>query len=189
LQKMRFRTPLPIEIQKSFTSPRGKTIQAPGGYPWLKPTWGCGAVEVEIDPATYIPSVIGIWLVVQAGSLLNYQQARAHLEGTVIQAVNWVLHQRWTQMGGYLEPRVSRLRNLLGSSKTPKIHITFVDEDGLPIQEKKTGYIDEEPLGIGEIAQAIIPSALISALSQAAGRFFDQIPVSPQEIYQYMELP
>jgi CO/xanthine dehydrogenase Mo-binding subunit len=189
LQKMRFRTPLPIEVQKSFTSPRGKTVQAPHGYPWLKPTWACGAVEVEIDPSTYIPSVLGIWLVVQAGSLLNFQQARAHLEGTVIQSVNWVLHQRWTQVGGYLEPRVSRLRNLLGSSKTPKIHITFVDEDGFPISEKKSGHIEEEPLGIGEIAQSIIPSALISALSQAAGRFFDQIPVSPQEIYQYMELP
>jgi len=168
IQKLRFRNPLPIVVEKSFSPSRSFTLTSPGGYPWIKPSWASAAVEVQVDPVTYRASVTGIWVVVQAGSILNFAQARAHVEGTVIQAVNWVLR---------------------GLHRTPKIEIHFIDDHGVALVERKSSTHDLQPLGLGELAQAVVPPALASALSQATGQFFDQIPITPEVIHRYMEVP
>ena len=45
------------------------------------------------------------------------------------------------------------------------------------------------PGGINEIAESLVPAAFVTALSQAAGVYFDQIPLTAKIIQSYLEEP
>lgn len=185
VQKRRFRDPLPISVSKSFQVPRTRKSVP---YPWLPTSWAATVVEVRVDPVTYLPSVSEIWMAIQAGAILNLGMARGHVQGAVIQTLGWALNQRWQLEDGILVPALASGFGPAGLMRTPKIHIDFYDDEGLPIGEGRLDYKDGPyPRGIGELAQASIPAALLNALSQATGQYFDRIPITPELIHQYME--
>lgn len=203
LAKARATEPLPLHISQTWRPKKlrgGAAWQYPQ-FPTGMPTWGAAAVEVRIDPATYQPSVRKIWMKVMAGDVLFPAQARAYLEGTIIQAVNWCVHQSWELDGGLLIPRIRSGFGQNGDVLGPEIDLEFLDSAGLPFKQGGSGYgagsgaaggpgagpSGEEPLGIGEIAQAVIPAAVVSALGQAAGAYFHKIPIGPEDVHKLLE--
>src|SRR5690606_19559932 len=95
---------------------------------------------------------------------------------------------RWELVDGVLVPRLAAGGGPSGLLRTPSIKIDFLDDDGIPVPERRADRRETTlPRGIGELAQAIIPPALLSALSQATGQYFDQIPITPELIHKYME--
>jgi len=41
--------------------------------------------------------------------------------------------------------------------------------------------------GVEELAGSVIPSAYVSAVAQATGRYFDSLPITPELIHHYTE--
>lgn len=41
--------------------------------------------------------------------------------------------------------------------------------------------------GIEELTGSMIPSAYVSAVAQATGRYFDSLPITPELIHRYTE--
>ncbi|KGE71428.1 xanthine dehydrogenase family protein molybdopterin-binding subunit [Spirochaeta lutea] len=190
LQRQRFREPLPLEIVKTYRpSTRGSWDDEQfSGNPYYTTSWAGAAVEVGVDPVTYQPSVTGVWVVVNAGGILYNSQARAHIEGSVIQTLSWALNQRWDLERTRLVPHLATGHSPTGLSRTPPIHVEFIEPEGFTgLAKRRTALYQEAVLGIGELAQSAIPAALLSALSQATGQYFDQIPITPELIHHYME--
>jgi CO/xanthine dehydrogenase Mo-binding subunit len=181
LQKQRFNQALPIEVTAALRSPRkGDWDQENfSGDPYLYRSYGALALEVDVDPVTFIPEVSGVWLVVDAPVVLNVNQARAALEGGIIQCLDWVRGWKGSFERGVLNTAAAGNRRYPESIRVPQITVEFKRaEDGNISRTGQSGFRD--------LPFALVPAAYLSALSQATGGYFDRIPTDSQTVYRYL---
>jgi CO/xanthine dehydrogenase Mo-binding subunit len=177
IQKRRFRSPLPIEVKRSYRPGRTSRFSASdlSGPPFPNAAYGAAVVEVEVDPVTFESSVESVWLAVDAGTILDEVEARRTLEMSVYQALEWATHELIIYKEGAIDPRSYLAYRNIGDPVLPQIKITLLDSP------------ERNPQGIGELPQSCVPAALAAAVSQATGRYMDQIPTNPALIHGYME--
>ncbi len=177
IQKKRFRSPLPIEVRRSFRPGRGARFSAAtlSGTPFPHAAYGAAVVEVGVDPVTFESNVESVWLAVDAGAVLDETEARRALEMSIYQALEWATHELIVYKQGAVDPRSYLAYRNVGEPVLPHINITFVDSP------------ERNPQGIGELPQSCVPAALAAAVSQATGRYMDQIPTNPALIHGYVE--
>ena len=128
-----------------------------------------------MDPVTFESRVKDVWLSVDAGLVIDEDQARRSLEMGVYQALEWTTHEIVRFRRGAIDPRSYLSYRNLDDPCVPGIHISF-----LPSAIR-------EPRGVGSLPYNCVPAALAAAISQAAGRYMDQIPTNPELIRGYME--
>lgn len=141
---------------------------------------GAAVLEVEIEQRTLDISIRGIWLAVDGGRIIQPSAALQRLEQNVYSALGFLHTEVLELHHGMLSPshtigyRIPRF----GEFPDPQIQLLQPDRNG-------------PPLGIGELPGMCIPAAGIQAISQASDVYFDQIPISPEVMYQYRndELP
>ena len=170
IKKSRFRKPLPIEVIKTFRFPRG--IQTAGDLTIagsLSRSWGITVADVEVDPVTYIPVIKGVWMEIDAGHVLDKEYAKKRTETEVYKTLSWVLKGK-NPFENTNETAVIR--------ETEAIIPLYIG-----FSENRKGAL---PAGIGELPKNTIPSAVVAALSQATGNYYDTIPISPSLISAYM---
>ncbi|MCR4715421.1 MAG: molybdopterin-dependent oxidoreductase [Treponemataceae bacterium] len=116
IQKLRFRQPLPISVKKKLTKPKNQSWDQEKfcGTPYYSLSWGAAAAEVEIDPLLYKPKLRGIWITVNAGTILNKKQS----EISIRKDISYVL--RHIMDGMTLSPE--------------KIYINFIESQDEPKQ-------------------------------------------------------
>ena len=158
ITKKRFRSPLPIAVTRSIRKGKGLV------------SWAAGVVEVEIDPVTYSCVFKGIWLDVDCGALLDDRTAERRTEEETARALSWC--------SGKTDPFEDPLGNAIIGVPGSRIPVSIRFMKG----EKAM-----DPAGIGSLPLSIIPSAYVSAVSQATGCYFDTIPVTPGVIASYLE--
>jgi CO/xanthine dehydrogenase Mo-binding subunit len=165
IARRRFRSGLPIEVKKSYRKPRAHRWSAETltGLPFPALSWAASVVECEVDPVTFETDIRGIWTAVSCGELLNPAVARKTIENGIFHAILWCSSTH----GSLRDPRFETL---------PPITIEFVTPD----TRAPSG-------GIEELAGSIIPSAYVSAVAQATGRYFDSLPITPELIHRYTE--
>lgn len=165
IARRRFRSGLPIEVKKSYRSPRAHrwSPETGSGMPFPTLSWASAVVETEVDPVTFETSVRGIWMLVAAGELFDAQVARRTIENGIFHALWWCSSAH----GSLREPEVDRL---------PPITIEFLTPESRAAA-----------CGVEELAGSVIPSAYVSAVAQATGRYFDALPVTPEAIHRYTE--
>lgn len=139
IQKLRFRQPLPITVKKKLTKQKTQSWNQENfsGTPYYSVSWGAAAAEIEIDPLLYKPKIRGIWLAINAGSILNKKQT----EISIRKDVNDIL------------------RNMMeGTSLSPdKLSISFIESQEEP---KQLGCI------VHSILPAAIGNAIAHALKK-----------------------
>ena len=115
VQKLRFRQPLPITVKKKLTKPKnqGWDQERFSGTPYYSTSWGAAAAEVEIDPLIFKPKIRGIWLSINAGSILNKKQS----EISIKKDINDIL--RSVMDGMMLSPEKIMI-NFIESQEDPK---------------------------------------------------------------------
>ncbi|HUX22144.1 MAG TPA: molybdopterin cofactor-binding domain-containing protein, partial [Spirochaetia bacterium] len=165
IARRRFRSGLPIEVKKSYRTPRAQRWSAETltGLPFPTLSWAASVVECEVDPVTFETEIRGIWAAVSCGELLNPAVARKTVENGIFHALWWCSSTH----GSLREPKFEAL---------PPITIEFVKPDTRTLSG-----------GIEELAGSIIPSAYVSAVAQATGRYFDSLPITPELIHRYTE--
>lgn len=177
IQKRRFRSPLPIEVRRSYRTGRASRFDAAtlSGTGFPHASYGAAVVEVAVDPVTFESSVDNVWLTVDAGRILDEGEAKRSLEMSVYQALEWATHELITYRNGAIDPRSYLAYRNIADPVLPRIHIALL------------GSPDRTPDGIGELPQNCVPAALAAAVSQATGRYMDRIPTNPALIHGYLE--
>lgn len=177
IQRRRFRSPLPIEVRRSYRAPRNASwdMTTLTGQPFPHHSLGAVVVEVSVDPVTFESRVKDIWLSVDAGRVIDEDQARRSLEMGVYQALEWTTHEIVRFQRGAIDTRSYLSYRDTSSPSLPGIHISL-----LPSTTR-------EPRGVGSLPYNCVPAALAAAVSQATGRYMDQIPTNPELIHGYME--
>ncbi|MBO4705041.1 MAG: molybdopterin-dependent oxidoreductase [Spirochaetaceae bacterium] len=115
IQKLRFRQPLPITVRKKLTKPKNQVWDQEKfcGTPYYSTAWGAAAAEVEIDPLLFKPKIRGLWISINAGSILNRKQS----EISIRKDINDIL--RSVMDGSMLSPE-KILISFIESQEEPK---------------------------------------------------------------------
>jgi len=173
IKKQRFHKALPIEVKRSYRSSGSRKWddEKMKGMPFHSLTWGCAVVEVEVDPVFLRPVVRGVWILADSGRLYNRKIAVSSLETSVIETIDWALRN-----DDITVPHVSETGfNSPSRRKLPKISADVIDN-----RKTVTG-------GISRLPDTLVPSALISAVSQATGIYLDRLPLTPNLLYRHTE--
>ncbi len=130
------------------------------------------AVEVEVDTETGEITVRRVVNVVDVGRAINPRLIEGQVEGAVAQGIGYAALEHFiTHEGVILTPTLS----------------TYLTPTVLDIpSELKTCILEQaEPIGpwgargVGEMAILGIAPALVTAMRQATGRWFDRLPLTP----------
>lgn len=178
IKKQRFRKPLPIEVRRSFQLPRSLTWDDESllGVPFANVTWGGAVVEVEADPVSFRPRVRGIWIVIDAGRIVERRQILRAVETSTMVSLGWASSEHLEHSEGRLTPKQYETYRVLNIGDRPPLHVSF-----LQAPDKA------DPKGVGEIAGGCVPAAFALAVSQATGQYVDRLPATPEVIHSYLE--
>jgi CO/xanthine dehydrogenase Mo-binding subunit len=158
-----------------------ETASEPGEFPLSQVnslSYGVHAVEVEVDIETGEITLCHIAAAHDPGKAVNPVLIEGQIEGGIVQAVGWALYEN------FIVEHCEILTDKLSTYLIPTV---------LDIPEKITTIIDEEPdpmgpygvRGIGEITFIPIAPAIISAIHDAVGIWFDSIPVTPERFLKH----
>ena len=179
IQKKRFRESLPINAKARTRASKTQGVPEAlfSGAQLLDSASWCGtAVEVEIDALTGKPIPLAVWMVIDAGKIVNRQTALASLRASTLSALALCTANAFDPLEAgrkeYLADPGLRLLQL------PRIEIEFIEPDR-----------NAAPKGIGELPFITIPAAFYSALTQALGLDPRQLPLKGGEILRLLEEP
>ena len=179
VQRKRFRSALPIEVRRGSRAAKGDlwNPEKLRGVQFASYSLAAAIVETTVDPVTYEVSVEHVWLIVDAGQIVNHAEVMRTLEMGVYQALGWASHEKIDHQSGMVDPRsyLSYRENFPLS--IPEVQVALIDST------------DREAHGIGDLPQSCVPAALASAVTQATGHYMDQLPTSPALIHGYVETP
>jgi CO/xanthine dehydrogenase Mo-binding subunit len=176
IQKQRFRKPLPIEVRRASKATQSAfNMTTLSGEAFSEVAVGAAVVEVTVDPVTFESTVDTLWFAADAGRILDETEAHRHLEMSMHQALEWSTHELISFRSGAIDPRSYLAYRNTSEPLLPRISVDLLDS---PIKV---------PLGLGDLPQSCVPAALASAVTQATGRYMDQIPTNPALIHGYME--
>lgn len=178
IKRQRFRAPLPLEVRRSFRPPRSVDWNARelSGQPHTVLSYAAAVVEVEMNPMTYQPTVRGVWLAVDAGRILQRDQATRVLERGVYAALAWAgTEEILFANGGLRRSDYHHYQHSRLATVAP-VHIEFLgDSEKAPAK------------GLGDLPMAVIPAAFALAVTQATGRYIDTIPCTAETLRTYLE--
>lgn len=175
IQRQRFREPLPISAKKTYRPGKNDTwdSRAFTGKPFASTTPGACAMEVELDPVTWEPSIRGVWIACDPGRLFSERDARSAVVRGVHIALSRVLCEHIAVVDGKFSPKDSVQYDMLTTDRACDVDVRFID----------TG---REPCGLGNIAHNLIPAAYAAALAQIIRRPVDRLPIDARYIHSIL---
>jgi CO/xanthine dehydrogenase Mo-binding subunit len=142
-------------------------------------SYAAEAAEVEVDLETGRVEVRNVTVVQDPGKAVNPQMVEGQIRGAVVQAQGWTLIEDFATRGGYV------LTDRLSTYLIP----TVADIPG----EVRTLLLERpDPLGpfgargAGEIPFVPLAPAILSAVHDAIGIWFDTLPLRPETILERM---
>jgi CO/xanthine dehydrogenase Mo-binding subunit len=161
------------------------TYLAPETTPFDKETGKCmpnfayayvaQAIEVEVDTETGQVRILKVISADDVGKAINPTQVEGQIEGGVVQAQGYVMMENFITKGGYV------LTDQLSTYLIPTI---------LDIPEKVESIVIEIPdergpwgaKGLGELPYLPLAPAIISAVHDATGVWFNEFPLTPERV-------
>ena len=134
------------------------------------------AAEVEVDPDTGHVHVLRVVSVNDVGTAINPQQVEGQIEGAVAQAVGWTIHENFVQRDGrVLTDQLSTylIPTVVDVAQVKPVILEYPDPQG--------------PLGARGMAEMpFIPTAaaIVAAVHDATGVWFDEIPLTPERVWR-----
>jgi CO/xanthine dehydrogenase Mo-binding subunit len=133
------------------------------------------AVEVEVDTETGHVRLLDVYSADDVGKAINPQQVQGQIEGAVVQATGYVILENFQQHGGLVQ--------------TPHLS-SYLIPTVLDIPERVHSLILEYPdpigpfgaRGMAEMPFLPFAPAVIAAVENALGVWFDDFPLTPEHI-------
>lgn len=133
------------------------------------PTWTAGAVQVHVDRATGLVTCQKIWLVLDAGIIVDPNGACAQTEGGALWGLSMALFEENKIENGQIADTNLDSYTPLRISDTPEIDIEFIDNN-------------ERPAGLGEPGVTTIAPAIGNAIYKAVGVRLYHLPIKPADV-------
>ena len=131
--------------------------------------------EVEVDVETGQVFVRRVWAAHDPGRAVNPQQVRGQIEGAMIQAMGWTLVEDFVTDGGTV--RSDRLSTYL----IPTV-ADIPDSLDIILIEQADPVGPYGARGVGEIGIIPLAPAIVSAVHDAVGVWFDRIPLRAERV-------
>ncbi len=133
------------------------------------------AVEIEVDIETGQVTVDNIVSTHDVGRAINPDQVVGQIEGGIVQALGYVLTENFIQDGGYI--------------KTDKLS-TYLIPTVQDVPQRIKSVVMENPdpigpwgaLGMAEMPYIPLAPAVIAAVHDATGIWFDDFPLTPERV-------
>jgi CO/xanthine dehydrogenase Mo-binding subunit/xanthine dehydrogenase iron-sulfur cluster and FAD-binding subunit A len=145
------------------------------GFPNFSYGYVAVAAEVDVDPESGIVKVLRIVCVDDVGKAIHPQQVMGQIEGGVIQALGWVLTENFvTRNGRVLTPNFSTYLIPAAADIPDRIEALIV-EHANPVGPWGVR-------GMGEMPLIAVAPALIAAVHDATGVWYDDFPLTPERV-------
>ena len=138
------------------------------------PTWTACAARVHVDPATGKVKVEKLSLVVDAGTIVSPDGARAQVEGSALWGMSLALFEGTEFVDGQVKATNLGAYTPLRMADVPEIEIVFVEST-------------EVPVGLGEPATTVVGPAIANAIYAASGARVRDLPIRPKAVLAAMK--
>lgn len=138
------------------------------------PTWVGGAVQVHVDRATGQVDVQKVWLVVDCGTVVDPDGARAQVEGGAQWGISMALYEGTEFAKGAVVDRNLDSYTPLRMIDAPQIEIEMVEST-------------EVPTGLGEPGTTVMAPAIANAIFNAVGVRMRHLPISPDAVLKALK--
>ena len=133
------------------------------------------AVEVEVDTETGQIRLRNVVAADDVGKAINPQQVQGQIEGAVVQAAGYTITEHYQQSGGYVQT------DQLSTYLIPTV-LDIPDEVKSVILEYPDPRGPFGARGMGEMPFIPLAPAVIAALHDATGVWFDEFPLTPERV-------
>lgn len=135
------------------------------------------AATVEVDLETGQVRLLNVVCADDVGKAIHPQQVQGQIEGAVVQAAGYAIYEHFQQEGGYVQ--------------TDKLS-TYLIPTILDIPDKVESLILEYPdplgphgaRGMAEMPFIPLAPAVVAAVHDAVGLWYDEFPLTPERIFQ-----
>ncbi|AOX21001.1 xanthine dehydrogenase family protein molybdopterin-binding subunit [Kozakia baliensis] len=133
------------------------------------PTWTAGAAQVHVDRKTGIVTCQKVWLLVDAGTIVDPGGALAQTEGAALWGLSMALFEGTELVNGTIKDRNLDTYTPLRIGDVPEMDIEFVEST-------------EKPMGLGEPGVTVIAPAIGNAIFNAVGVRMRHLPIRPKTV-------
>ena len=145
--------------------------------PYIAYGYVAEAVTVEVDEETGHVHLVEVVCADDVGRAINPQQVKGQIEGALIQAEGYCLMENFQQKGGYVQ--------------TPNLS-TYLIPTALDIPDQVKVIVVENPTplnpwgarGVGEMPFVPLAPAVVAAVHDASGVWFDEFPLTPERVWR-----
>lgn len=138
------------------------------------PTWTACAAQVHVDPKTGKVKVEKLTLVIDAGTIVSPDGARAQVEGSALWGMSLALFEGTEFVDGQVKATNLGAYTPLRMADVPEIDIHFVPST-------------EVPVGLGEPATTVVGPAIANAIFAASGARVRDLPIRPKAVLAAMK--
>ena len=167
----------PVVVEHTYLAPKSTPFDPETGHGTPNFAYGyvAQAVEVEVDTETGELRVLRVVCADDVGQAINPQNIVGQIEGGVVQAVGWATCENFiTAEGRVLTPSLS----------------TYLIPTIGDVPERVDSIIVEHPdprgpwgaRGMGEMPFIPLAPALVAAVHDATGVWFDELPLTPERV-------
>lgn len=132
------------------------------------------AVEVEVDPERGTFAVQRIWVVADAGTVVDPEGLRHQLEGATLQSLSRVLYEESHPSRGTVRERDLSSYRVIRFPEVPELDVAIIDRTGFP------------PVGVGESGTPALGAAVANAIDDAIGLRLRELPLTPRRLEERM---
>jgi CO/xanthine dehydrogenase Mo-binding subunit len=126
------------------------------------------AVEVAVERETGDVTIERVACAIDCGQIVNPDGVRNQVEGGIVQSASWTLFEATTFDAHNITSFDWSQYPILRFSSAPKVlDVDLIDRPGMPF------------LGVGEASQGPMSAALANAVTNATGKRFRDLPLSP----------
>lgn len=137
-------------------------------------SYSCGVAEISLDRETGIILVHKYWCAVDAGVIVQPDNAVAQVEGAVIMGISSALKEQIDVEEGAVRQTNFHNYPILRMSEAPEsIEVAFIESE-------------EAPEGIGEAGLPAVSGAIVSAFAALTGKHLYDMPFTPERVLRVL---
>jgi CO/xanthine dehydrogenase Mo-binding subunit len=172
----------PVVAEHTYLAPKTTPFDPETGYGVPNFAYGyvAQAVEVEVDIETGQLRVLRVVSADDVGKAINPQQVEGQVEGGVAQAVGWATCENFVVAGGrVLTPHLSTYLIPTVADVPERVEVIIVE------QADPRGPWGAR--GVGEMPFLPLAPALVAAVYEATGVWFDALPLTPERVLRGLQ--
>jgi isoquinoline 1-oxidoreductase beta subunit len=170
----RARNVLKRAAEMSNWDPNPKDDMAMGMAFADRDSFSCGVAQISINRDTGLIRVHQYWCAVDAGVVVQPDNAVAQVEGSVIMGISSSLKEQIDFKGGKVVQSNYHDYPILRMSESPEsIEVAFINSD-------------EAPEGLGEAGLPAVGGAIASAFAALTGKYLYNMPFTPERVLEVL---